>query len=188
MYRAVALAAIKKQVPWDATNQIEQLALQVNIELRGDRVLLDGEDVSDAIRSPTVTAAIHYVADHPGVRARLVTLQRQATHGGDFVTEGRDQGTVAFPNAMCKIYLTATPEERARRRQTELQIRGEPVAFEDVLADQNLRDRRDEVRPVGRLMKAPDAIEVTTDGMSQTEVVDRLEEFVRKKTNEMKRI
>ncbi|MFV1964682.1 MAG: (d)CMP kinase [Pirellulaceae bacterium] len=181
MYRAVALAAMDRQVPWDAPDQIANLAAQIDIQLQNDRVFLDGEDVSDAIRTPTVTAAVHHVADHPGVRERLVQLQRQAAKGGDFVTEGRDQGTVAFPDAACKIYLTASPEERARRRLRELRLRGESMELENLLADQNLRDRRDETRAVGRLMQAADAVEVVTDGMSQTEVVDRLEEIVRGK-------
>jgi cytidylate kinase len=180
MYRAVALAAMNRGIAWDARQDLQKLAEEVDIQLHGERVLLDGEDVSEAIRTPGVTAAIHYVADHPGVRERLVELQRQAARGGNFVTEGRDQGTVAFPDAGCKFYLTATPEERARRRWNQLQQCGEAPEYTHVLADQNLRDQRDESRPVGRLMKADDAIEVLTDGLSQTEVVDRLEEIVRR--------
>jgi cytidylate kinase len=120
------------------------------------------------------------VADHPGVRAQLVQLQRQIAKGGNFVTEGRDQGTVVFPQAECKIYLNASPEERARRRLRELEDRGEQVSLQDVLNDQNLRDRRDATRTVGRLMKAADALEVDTDGMPLGQVVDRLEEIARK--------
>jgi cytidylate kinase/pantoate ligase/cytidylate kinase len=179
MYRAVALAAMQKEVPWDALDRLERLAGEVVIELRDDCVFLDGEDVSDAIRTPQVTAAIHYVADHPGVRAQLVELQRRVAEGSDFVTEGRDQGTVVFPRAECKIFLNASPEERARRRLRELENRGEQVSFQEVLDDQNLRDQRDSTRSVGRLMKAPDALAVDTDGMSLGEVVDRLEELAR---------
>ena len=93
--------------------------------------------------------------------------------------EGRDQGTVAFPDAECKIFLTASPEERARRRLRELEARGEQVQFEELLVQQNERDRRDRSRPVGWLLKAADAIEVVTDGMQQEQVVDCLERIVR---------
>jgi cytidylate kinase len=95
------------------------------------------------------------------------------------VTEGRDQGTVAFPSAQCKIFLTATPQERARRRHAELAARGESISLEDVLAQQTERDRRDAVRPVGALVQAADAIEVLTDGLTAEQVVNRLEEIVR---------
>jgi len=181
MYRAVALAAIQEGVSWDAPEELAALAARAKLQMTADRVLLNGADVSDAIRSPHITAVIHHIADHPGVRERLVELQRQAAHGQNIVTEGRDQGTVAFPNADCKIYLTASPEERARRRMLELTERGEHVELEEVLTDQNQRDRRDESRPVGRLKKAADAVEVVTDGMPLDEVVDRLETIVRAK-------
>jgi len=115
------------------------------------------------------------------VREHLVELQRREAAGRSIITEGRDQGTVVFPSAECKIFLTATPTERARRRLLELRSRGETAEFGDVLQQIRDRDARDESRPVGRLMKAPDAVEVVTDGMSLERVVDTLEQLVRGK-------
>ena len=109
----------------------------------------------------------------------MVELQRPFAAGRNTVTEGRDQGTVAFPAAECKIFLTASPQERARRRFAELAARGEPITLAQVLAQQADRDQRDASRPVGALAKAADAVEVWTDGLAPEKVVDRLEEIVR---------
>lgn len=128
-----------------------------------------------------MTAATHYAANNPGVREHLVDLQRRAVENDNFVSEGRDQGTVVFPTATCKFYLTASPEERARQRAEELAARGEPVPLAEVLAAQNLRDRRDATRAVGRLTPAADAVEICTDGLNSDEVVSRLEAIVREK-------
>jgi CMP/dCMP kinase len=137
--------------------------------------------VTDAVRSSAVTAVTRYAADNPQVREYLVALQRSLAARRDVVTEGRDQGTVAFPHAECKIYLTASPEERARRRVEDLRARGESPDFDTVLADQQRRDRRDASRAVGPLKPAADAIEVPTDGLTIDQVVDRLESLVRGK-------
>lgn len=181
MYRAVALAALRRKVPWVDADRIARLAREVTIELRDDLVLLDGEDVSREIRTPQVTSVIHYVADNPRVRAHLVELQRRQAAGQDIVTEGRDQGSVAFPDAQCKIFITASAEERARRRVQELRQQGQDVSLQEVLEQQQRRDARDASRPVGRLLKAPDAMELVTDGLSLENVVGRLEEIVRQK-------
>ncbi len=111
----------------------------------------------------------------------LVELQRQAADADDFVTEGRDQGTVVFPHAQCKIYLTASPEERARRRAQQLAASGHPTPVEEVLRHQNQRDASDAGRDVGPMVAAADAVEVATDGLSPDEVLDRLEALVREK-------
>lgn len=179
MYRAIVVAAMKRNTAWDDVAALARLAETAQIEFEGDRVLLDGEDVTAAIRVPAVGAAIHYVADNPQVRHHLVEQQRRLAQGKNLVTEGRDQGTVAFPEAECKIYLTASPEERARRRVEDLRRRGQTATFEEVLADQNNRDHRDQTRPVGRLCKADDAIEVCTDGLTPEQVLERLETIVR---------
>jgi cytidylate kinase/pantoate ligase/cytidylate kinase len=181
MYRAVALAAVQRQLDWDDPDSLVELARESRIELSEDRVLLDGQDVSAAIRTHAITSVTHYAANNPLVRAHLVELQRQAAGDDDIVCEGRDQGTVVFPHAQCKIYLTASPLERARRRAHELASRGEQVTVDEVLAGQTLRDRRDATRVVGRLTPAADAIEVCTDGLSSDEVVSRLEDIVRQK-------
>jgi cytidylate kinase len=179
MYRAVALAALRRGLGAGDGDKIAELAKQIKIEMRHERTLLDGEDVSTAIRTSEVSAAVYLAADNVAVRKRLVELQRQIAEGRDTVTEGRDQGTVAFPHAECKIFLTASPAERARRRYEELLSRGDPANYADVLAQQEDRDRRDAARPVGALLKAIDAIEVVTDGMTPEEVVDRLAQIVR---------
>jgi cytidylate kinase len=110
-----------------------------------------------------------------------VQLQRQAAGTGNVVSEGRDQGTVVFPNAECKIFLTAGPHERARRRLEDLRAQGQDLSFEIVLDQQSQRDRSDATRSVGPLVRAADAVELSTDGLSPTTVVDRLEQIVRER-------
>jgi CMP/dCMP kinase len=178
MYRAVALAGKRAGLDWDAPGDLARLAQKLDIRLAGDRILLDGEDVTDAVRTSEVTAVTRYAADNPQVREHLVKLQRALAGGDNVVTEGRDQGTVAFPDAACKIFLTASPAERARRRLRDLQSQGEPVTLEQVLAAQERRDQQDASRPVGPLVPAPDAVTVCTDGMTLDAVVGRLEELV----------
>jgi cytidylate kinase len=115
----------------------------------------------------------------------MVDLQREFARDGDLVTEGRDQGTLVFPDAECKIYLTASARERARRRVADLQARGESALLEEVLAQQQQRDRQDAEREVGRLVRAADAAEFATDGLSLVEVVDRLESIVRQRRRDL---
>jgi cytidylate kinase len=165
MYRAAALASARGREDLDA----------VRIEMRdaGDgtrpRVLLDGEDVSDAIRDPDVTEAASRIAARPEVRAALLVKQREALDHGDWVAEGRDIGTVVAPDAEVKVFLTATPDERARRRAEQT---GADV--ETVLAQQRDRDRRDSEREASPLRRAPDAVEVETTGLGIDEVVARI--------------
>src|SRR5436190_3221603 len=184
MYRAVTFAARQRGIDLADSEQLARLAGQIRVELADDRVLLDGDDVTAAIRKFDITTVIHYAADNAAVRGQLVLWQRAAAGGGDVVTEGRDQGTVVFPDAECKIFLTADEQERARRRHRDLLARGENIPFDEVLANQRLRDQRDASRPVGALVKAPDAIEVSTNGLAPDEVVARLEQIVRSKKSE----
>ncbi len=177
-YRAVALAALRRGLPWDNSRGLVRLAGEVRIELVGDRVLLDGEDVTEDIRTSEVTEVTHYAADNAGVRNEMVTLQRRLAAERDVVTEGRDQGTVVFPQASCKIFLTASPAERAGRRMRELKERGEDVSLAHVLASLQQRDERDSCRRVGPLKSAEDAVEVVTDGMTVDEVVGHLQSIV----------
>lgn len=181
MYRAVALAGMRRGLDWDVPDDLARLARDVDLKVLGDRILLEGEDVTEAVRTSEVTAVTRYAADNPKVRAHLVKFQRALASRDNIVTEGRDQGTVAFPDAGCKIFLTASPEERARRRWRDLQRQGEPVTLAQVLAAQQRRDREDARRAVGPLTPAPDAVEVFTDGMTLDKVVDRLEQLVRSK-------
>jgi cytidylate kinase len=179
MYRAVTLAAVRHKHDWADGHALEELARGLHIELDDRRVWLDGEEVTESIRTFEITTLIHHAANNSRVREHLVELQRQAAAGKDVVSEGRDQGSVVFPEAQCKIFLTATPEERARRRMEDLILRGEIVTFEEVLAKQNLRDQRDSQREHGPLVKADDAVEIVTDGISPDAVVIELESIVR---------
>ena len=181
MYRAVTWAAINRGVELTDSEALLQIANSVAIAFDGDRVLVDDQDVSDLIRMPEVTRSIFHVADHPEIRDRLVHLQRQIVATGNYVCEGRDQGTVAFPDSFCKIYLNASPQYRAMRRVAQMEAAGQYVDYDEVIADQNLRDQRDLNREVGRLMRAEDAIEVNTDNQSIADVVDELERIARAK-------
>jgi cytidylate kinase len=185
MYRAVALSAMENGIDLTDADALEQHARGLQIELTEDKTLCNGEDISSRIRHPDVTRMIHYVADHPAIRSQLVALQQQSVVGRHFVTEGRDQGTIAFPLAECKIYLTASPEERARRRLAELHNDKIEITLDEVLQDQIRRDHQDATRPVGALRQAEDAIEVYTDEMSTDQVVDFLEAIVRSRMEQI---
>jgi cytidylate kinase len=186
MYRAVTLAALRAGLEGNDGEQIHQLAAGLTMELRGPRTILDGEDVSAEIRTPEVSSHVHLAADNAKVRELLVEMQRRWAGETDVVAEGRDQGTVAFPQAECKIFLTASAGERARRRHAELVQQGQSVTFEEVLAQQEERDRRDASRPVGALIRAADAVEVVTDGLTFEQVVDKLVEIVKERQAELR--
>jgi cytidylate kinase len=178
MYRAVALAALQRSVNWDKPQELDQVARQVSIKLIDDRILVDGHDVTESIRSSRVTAVTRFAADNPQVREHLVQLQRAMAARGNVVTEGRDQGTAVFPDAQCKIFLTASPDQRARRRLGDVLARGERKTLEEVLEEINCRDRQDANRPVGPLRRAPDAVEICTDDLGIEEVVQRIEQVI----------
>jgi cytidylate kinase len=178
MYRAVVFIALEQGVSLDNADALEQVAAGLDIQLSDDAVVVNGRDVTRAIRTQAITTATRYAADHPGIRARLVELQREAAEGQNFVTEGRDQGSIVFPDAECKVFLTASEPVRAERRYHDLLARGEDVTFDEVLEKQHERDERDATRPVGALIQADDAVVLNTDGMSPDEVVDRLHDIV----------
>jgi cytidylate kinase len=179
MYRAVALAALRAGAELRSDSALGTVAERVDVALPHGRVLLDGEDVTTAVRSRDVTRAVRFVADSPRVRARLVQLQRAVAADNDLVTEGRDQGTIVFPDAPCKFFLTADPRERARRRHAELAAKGESMTLEGVFRDQTERDALDEARAIAPLRPAPDATVVDTTGLELDQVVDQLERRVR---------
>lgn len=183
MYRAVALAGKRRGVDWTNAVDLAAISAEIILEVTDDRILMDGEDVTSAIRTLEITSLTQYAADNETVRRRLIDQQRTIAADQDVVTEGRDQATVVFPDAECKIFLTAGEEERARRRFQDLLARGEEVDLQVVLDKQRIRDQRDVERTFGGLAKAADSIEVNTDGMSPEEVVDRLEEIVRRVQN-----
>ncbi|MFN3648389.1 MAG: (d)CMP kinase [Armatimonadota bacterium] len=188
MYRAVALFAQRRGVPFDDPEGLTRLAESLRFEFRPDgesaRLFVEGEDVSEAIRTPEVSRGSSQVSVWPGVRAALVAHQRRMGEAGGVVMEGRDIGTVVFPHARVKIYLTATEEERARRRCLELTAKGAAANEAEVLCEVRERDRRDMEREHSPLRKADDAVEVVTDGLTIEQVVDCLEELVRKRERE----
>ncbi len=146
MYRAVTLAAIRVGADLNSEAELSRLVESLSVTLLPDRVLLGEEDVTLSIRGVEVTLASKFIADSPSVRRRLTIWQRAFAAVNDVVTEGRDQGTLVFPDAFRKYYLTASDEERAPRRFGEYRARGEAASFESVLRDQRERDARDAAR------------------------------------------
>jgi CMP/dCMP kinase len=167
MYRVVGLLTLRDGGA--ASGHAESLELGL-----GDRITANGEDVTEAIRSPEVSEAASRVATNPKVREALVRKQREQLANGDWVVEGRDIGTVVAPDAALKVFLTASPEERARRRAAEL-----GADIETVLRDQALRDAQDQSREHSPLQVAPGAVELDTTGLSVDEVVERIATMVR---------
>ena len=179
MYRCVALQGLRQEVDLNDDEALAEIARALDLVFDGAIVLLGGEDVTAEIRTPEVTSLIHYAADNLQVREAMVSLQRKLAFEVDVVTEGRDQGTVAFPEAECKFFLSASAGERARRRVEQMRQAGKDASLEEVLQQQNLRDQQDEAREVGGLKAADAALHVITDGMRPFEVVEHLERLVR---------
>ena len=169
MYRCVALAALRAGIDVDHSSAVGNLAREIRIEFRGDRVVLDGADVTDEIRAADVTTAASRVSVHPEVRAAMVARQRALIATWDYAAEGRDIGTVVSPDAPLKVFLTAEPDERARRRAADS---GEPV--DAVLAAQQARDARDLDREHGALRPADDSVEIDTTGLDVPQVTERV--------------
>jgi cytidylate kinase len=192
MYRTVALAAQRATVAWSDGARLGELAARLVADaalsferdpVRGVRVYLAGEDVSDAIRTPDIGMGASTVSAHGEVRAALLDLQRQAGARGGVVLEGRDIGTVVFPDAEVKFFLTASPEIRARRRFDELVAKGDAdVTFEQTLEDVRRRDAQDSGRAVAPLRQAETAILVDSSGKTIDETVAFMAEHVRART------
>jgi len=178
MYRSVALKAQRRGVPLDDGDQLAALAAETRIDLRQldgaangvQQVLLDGEDVTALIRTPEVAQAASKVALQPGVRKVLVAEQRRAGEKGGVVMEGRDIGSVVFPDAQLKIFLTASPEVRAGRRWREHQQKGDAIDLPRTLEEIHERDRRDRERTNSPLVRAKDAVVVDSTAMQPEEV------------------
>ena len=167
MYRAVALAALERGM------DPAEVAPQVRISL-GDRVLLDGNDVTETIRQPSISEAASRAAADPAVRAAMVAEQRRLLSCGEWVAEGRDIGTVVAPDAEVKVFLTADPAERARRRAAELRLDQATV-----MAEQAIRDERDQTREHSPLRPARGAVEIDSTNLTLAEVVERIAALVR---------
>ncbi|MCH1439702.1 MAG: (d)CMP kinase [Rubripirellula sp.] len=179
MYRAITLGVIRKQIDFSDTAQLISYAQTATIEWQGTKLLLDKDDVTQEIRSPIVTDSIKFVADIAEIREALSEQQRRIAECQNIVTEGRDQGTDVFPHAGCKIFLTASPAERAQRRHQQLADLGRPIPLEQILDAQNRRDAEDRARPRGALRPADDAVIIHSDGLTFEAVVEMMLDTVR---------
>lgn len=174
MYRAVALAVLKAYGDENDLGAVKKLVEACTIEFDGDRLLLNQEDVTAEIRSPEVTAVSSIIASNPGVRNRLVELQRAIGRKGSMVTEGRDQGTVVFPDAEHKFFVTANLEARARRRQRELAHKGVNQPITTVMDQLRQRDERDEQRAHAPMKPAENALVIDTSDLTIAQVVEMI--------------
>lgn len=176
MYRAVALVSRRDGVPWEDAEELGALAAGLTFTFAwredGLNVLVDGEDVTRLIRDDGIGTGASEVSRHPEVRAALLELQRGLGAEGGVVMDGRDIGTVVLPDAHLKIYLTASLEERARRRHEELERRGEQYTIDDVMSAMSARDRQDTERAVAPLRVAEDAVVVDTTDLTIRQAVD----------------
>jgi cytidylate kinase len=187
MYRAVTLAAVRTGIGLMDQQSLSALLDGMTLELPAGKVLLNGEDVSELIRTPEITTQSAPIASSPLVRRRLVEWQRRIAQGRNMVCEGRDQGTIVFPDAECKFFVTADPTERARRRLHELHARGETTTLAEVLAAQEARDARDAARDIAPMVPAADAILLDTTTFSLDQVVAQMEQLVRERLKAEKR-
>ncbi len=184
LYRSVGYMALRAGLSPKDAPAVEALLPQLHMEIRyidgAQRVFVNGEDVSDCIRTPEVSMAASAVSSLPAVRRFLFDLQRDMAKTGRVVMDGRDIGTVVLPDAQVKIFLTASAEVRARRRFEELTLKGEPVTYEEVLADMKKRDYDDSHRAAAPLKAAEDAVLVDTSAMDLRQAVEAIKAVVRK--------
>jgi cytidylate kinase len=181
MYRAVTLAALGAGIDRSDQQSLAELLDGFQLDMPAGRILVNGVDISTAIRTAEVSDAIGPIADSPVVRQRLGAIQRQMAVGRNIITEGRDQGTIVFPDAGCKFFLVADPRERALRRQREMTARGETANFEKLLASIAARDARDAVRDLAPMKPADDAVVLDSTALTLDQVVDRMEAEVRRR-------
>lgn len=179
MYRAVAVWALRQNIAWSDMLAMEELAKAADIELAPGRISLNGEDVSEAIRTPEVSNGASKIAVIPGVRRAMVAKQREIGQRSSVVMEGRDIGTVVFPDADVKVFLDAQPDERVRRRMRELQEKGGAVSQSQLTAEMAERDRRDSTRSDAPLAQAPDATYLDSTALTLDEVEEAILKIVR---------
>jgi CMP/dCMP kinase len=179
MYRAVALWALRRDIGFDDMHRMEQLAAAAEIELAPGRISLNGEDVTEAIRTAEVSNGASKIAVIPGVRRAMVAKQRAIGERTSVVMEGRDIGTVVFPDANVKVFLDANPPERVRRRLEELRAKGEEVAESALAAQMKERDQRDSTRSDAPLSQAPDAVYLDSTALGIEEVTEAILKIVR---------
>ncbi len=185
MYRALAWKALRCGIPLDDEEALARLAEESRIVLSGDpqalRVSIDGEDVTEEIRAPEISRAASLIATLASVRRAIVAQQQEMGRAGGVVLEGRDTGTVVFPDADVKFFLDARLEVRARRRFEQERARGQEVTFEQTLQETAERDRRDEERAASPLRRAPDAVYIDSSDLNVEQVVQRMLEVIRKR-------
>lgn len=181
IYRCIALAARRRGVSTDDVEGLAKVALEAKVSFqpqddpaKGDRVFLDGDDVSHEIRTSGVSLDASKISAHPEVREALLQVQRDLAREGIVVAEGRDMGTVVFPQARHKFFLDANTETRAKRRYKELLEKGEQISYHQVLADQKSRDRRDAEREASPLRAAEDAVRIDSTQLTPKEVVETI--------------
>ncbi len=184
-YRCVALATIKNNIKLEEREKIIALLDKISIDIKVDGqnqiFLLDGEDVSEKIRSAEVTAIVSQISAIPEVRLKLVELQRKLAQGKNVIMDGRDIGTYVFPNANVKIYLDASVEKRAERRFEENKLKGINTSYEEVLENIKMRDRQDKAKEIGALKIAEDAIVIDTSNLAIEEVAEKVKEVIKEK-------
>ena len=189
MYRAVTLQAIQEKIPVEAQPEVARMAQKIEMKFGWNNartiIFLNGEDVSEKIRTPLIDQKISPVAANPQVRKILVEKQQQLGRSGGVVMDGRDIGTVVFPQAELKIFMMARVQERAIRRQKELEQKGIEVDLEKIVADMEYRDQQDAGRSHGPLKKAADAVEIDTTGMTIPQQIERIYQLAIKKIAEV---
>ena len=181
MYRAVTLAFQRAGITLEDGDKVCRLLSSLDYEQKGTSYYLGDENISEAIRSPEVTKGVSAISADPRVREILVNLQRKLGQRGNWIVDGRDIGTVVFPQAVCKIFLVASPQARAQRRLLELQAKGISTTIGEVLADQERRDHLDSTREESPLRKADDAIELDSSNLGQEEVVAKIIQLFKQK-------
>ena len=184
MYRMVALYFFENNVELENDLEVKLNLNQIKMDIEKDKFILNEKDVSKDIRTPRVSGLVSFVARIKRVREKLVELQREISRGKNVVLDGRDIGTVVFPNASLKIFLVASPEERAKRRMKEYEEKGIKEDFESVLANIKERDLIDSTREEGPLKKAEDAVEIDTSFMTIEEVTNEISRLVKEKIGE----
>jgi len=181
IYRSLAWYARQQQVSWDDETGLATLCETLPLRFEGDRVYMADDDITTAIREPEMSRGASVVSAHPAARAALLDLQRNLAAVEPCVAEGRDTGTVVFPNAFMKFFLNATLEQRAQRRYLELSEAGQQVSLDDIRKAEQERDERDSNRAVAPLCKPDDAVEIDSTTMSIQDVLKEMERHVRQR-------
>ena len=185
MYRAVALAGLRAGVDWNRLDDLTAIARKIRLRLDGEHIFLDGENVTVEAETSEVTAVTRFSAENLEVREILTRMQREYVREKNCIAEGRDQGTVVFPNADLKLYLDAAAEVRARRRFEQKIQSGEPADYRAILEAIQRRDWEDSHRAVAPLVCAPDAVRIVSDGLDVEQVVNHILDLVEKIRKEL---